>query len=112
MERRRQQVWRASLTSAQAGNSLAPEPNYQCNFNDTYQKIKIGKEKRMDLKLKDKVALVTGSSSGIGESIAKTLAAEGATVIVHGRNEERAKRVADEINRGGGKAFTVVGDLS
>jgi 3-oxoacyl-[acyl-carrier protein] reductase len=66
----------------------------------------------MDLQLKDKVALVTGSSSGIGASIAQTLAHEGATVIVHGRNAERTKRVADEINGQGGKAFAVVGDLS
>jgi 3-oxoacyl-[acyl-carrier protein] reductase len=66
----------------------------------------------MDLQLKDKVALVTGSSSGIGASIAKTLAREGATVIVHGRNAERTKRIADEIAKHGGKAFPVVGDLS
>jgi len=66
----------------------------------------------MDLQLKDKVALITGSSSGIGASIAETLAREGATVIVHGRNAERAKRVSSEIKKQGGKAFTVVGDLS
>jgi 3-oxoacyl-[acyl-carrier protein] reductase len=66
----------------------------------------------MDLQLKDKVALVTGSSSGIGASIAKTLAREGATVIVHGRNAERTKRVADEIKEQDGKAFAVIGDLS
>jgi 3-oxoacyl-[acyl-carrier protein] reductase len=66
----------------------------------------------MDLQLKGKVALVTGSSSGIGESIAETLAHEGATVVVHGRNAERTKRVADKINKEGGKAFAVVGDLA
>jgi 3-oxoacyl-[acyl-carrier protein] reductase len=66
----------------------------------------------MDLQLKDKVALVTGSSSGIGASIAETLAREGAAVIVHGRNAERTKRVADEIKKQGGKAFVVIGDLS
>jgi NAD(P)-dependent dehydrogenase (short-subunit alcohol dehydrogenase family) len=65
----------------------------------------------MDLQLKDKVAFVTGSSSGIGESIAKTLAKEGAVVIVHGRSIE-TKRVADEINQEGGVAYPVIGDLS
>src|SRR5215475_8956258 len=66
----------------------------------------------MDLQLKDKIAFVTGSSSGIGESIAKTLAKEGAAVIIHGRSAERTKRVADEINNGGGTAYAVIGDLS
>jgi NAD(P)-dependent dehydrogenase (short-subunit alcohol dehydrogenase family) len=66
----------------------------------------------MDLQLKDKVALITGSSSGIGASIAQTLAREGATVIAHGRNAERTKRVADKIIGQGGKAFAVLGDLS
>ena len=66
----------------------------------------------MDLQLKGKVAFITGSSSGIGASIARTLAHEGATVIVHGRNAERTKQVADEINEQGGKAFAVIGSLS
>ena len=46
----------------------------------------------LDLNLTGKRALVTGSSSGIGESIARALAREGAIVVVHGRNEERAQR--------------------
>jgi 3-oxoacyl-[acyl-carrier protein] reductase len=65
----------------------------------------------MDLNLSGKKALVTGSSSGIGEGIAKTLAREGAIVTVHGRNSDRARRVADEINKTGGKAFVAAGDL-
>jgi NAD(P)-dependent dehydrogenase (short-subunit alcohol dehydrogenase family) len=43
----------------------------------------------MDLKLKGKRAVVTGSTSGIGEGIVKTLAGEGATVMVYGRNKKR-----------------------
>ena len=43
----------------------------------------------MDLKLTDKVALVTGSTAGIGFAIAKALAAEGAHVYVNGRTQER-----------------------
>ncbi|BAZ11648.1 putative 3-oxoacyl-(acyl carrier protein) reductase [Calothrix sp. NIES-4071] len=66
----------------------------------------------MDLQLNGKRALVTGSSSGIGEGIAKTLAKEGAIVIIHGRNQERASRVAEEIKQNGGQAFVAVGDLS
>src|SRR5690242_20002364 len=65
----------------------------------------------MNLQLESKVALVTGSSSGIGESIAKTLAAERAAVVVHGRDERRARRVADDITRTGGRAAIALGDL-
>jgi 3-oxoacyl-[acyl-carrier protein] reductase len=66
----------------------------------------------MDLQLAGKRAVVTGSSSGIGEGIAKTLAAEGAAVVVHGRRETEAHRVAAEITAAGGKAVVAIGDLS
>src|SRR4051812_49849169 len=65
----------------------------------------------MDLQLKGKRAVVTGSSSGIGEAIAKSLAAEGAAVVVHGRRESEAKRVAATIAAAGGKAVVALGDL-
>jgi 3-oxoacyl-[acyl-carrier protein] reductase len=65
----------------------------------------------MNLQLSGKRALVTGSSSGIGESIAKTLAGEGVSVVTHGRNEERTRRVAAEIGKEGGRAFVAIGDL-
>jgi len=53
----------------------------------------------MDLQLKGKVALVTGSTAGIGLAIAKVLAGEGARVIVNGRTESRVQAAADEIQR-------------
>ncbi len=62
----------------------------------------------MDLQLKSRRALVTGSSSGIGEAIARMLAEEGAAVVVHGRNRERAEKVAADI----GAAGVAIGDLS
>src|SRR5262249_954826 len=65
----------------------------------------------MDLQLQGKRVLVTGSSSGIGEAIAKTLAKEGAFVVVHGRRGTEVRRVIREIGRGGGRAFAVLGDL-
>ncbi|NYI02624.1 SDR family NAD(P)-dependent oxidoreductase [Cupriavidus plantarum] len=66
----------------------------------------------MDLNLKGKRALVTGSSAGLGEAIAKLLAAEGATVVVHGRSAERARAVADAIGAAGGRAEVALGDLA
>ncbi len=66
----------------------------------------------MDLRLAGKRALVTGSSSGIGEVIAKLLAAEGVAVVVHGRDESRANAVAEAIRAAGGSAEIAPGDLT
>ncbi|GFG62581.1 short-chain dehydrogenase [Mycobacterium kubicae] len=57
-------------------------------------------------------ALVTGATSGIGRAIAKRLAAEGAGVIVHGRNGARAEEVVHEITAQGGTARFLTADLS
>jgi 3-oxoacyl-[acyl-carrier protein] reductase len=65
----------------------------------------------MDLHLSGKRALVTGSSKGIGETIARVLAREGAIVIVHGRDLEQTERVVSSIIAHGGQAHAVVGDL-
>ncbi len=62
----------------------------------------------MDLQLNGKRALVTGSSSGIGEAIARMLVDEGALVVVHGRNRERAEKIANDINAAG----VAIGELS
>jgi NAD(P)-dependent dehydrogenase (short-subunit alcohol dehydrogenase family) len=66
----------------------------------------------MDLQLTGKRALVTGSTSGIGRGIATVLAREGAIVIVHGRNGDRAEAVAAAIRSAGGTAHVALGDLA
>jgi 3-oxoacyl-[acyl-carrier protein] reductase len=64
-------------------------------------------------KLKNKVAVVTGASKGIGAAIAKALAAEGAAVVVnYSSSKEGADRVVAEIAARGGKAVAVQGDVS
>ena len=65
----------------------------------------------MDLGLTDKVALVTGSYRGTGAGIARSLAAEGAVVLVHGLEPGQAEEVASDIIAGGGHAHVVVGDI-
>ncbi len=66
----------------------------------------------MDLQLNRKTALVTGSSKGIGEAIAITLAREGAAVVIHGRDAAQAERVVRAIVASGGRAHAVLGDLT
>src|ERR1035441_6591556 len=66
----------------------------------------------MELLLKSKRALITGSSSGIGEATARLLAREGCVVVVHGRETERVEYVARDIRATGGQAIIAVGDLA
>lgn len=66
----------------------------------------------MDLQLDGKTALVTGSSKGIGEAIARKLAAEKAIVVIHGRDRVQAQHIANAILAQGGHAYVVVGDLT
>jgi len=63
-------------------------------------------------KLKDKVAIVTGASKGIGAGISKALAAEGAAVVVnYASSRSDADAVVETISRAGGKAIAVQGDV-
>lgn len=64
------------------------------------------------MKLKGKVAIVTGSTSGMGRATAVLYAREGAKVVVTGRNEERAKAVVDQIKNEGYEAMYVIVDTS
>ena len=66
----------------------------------------------MDLLLSGHRALVTGSSSGIGEAIARRLAAEGASGVVHGRRAEAVHSVVDSIRSRGGDATGALANLA
>ncbi len=66
----------------------------------------------MDLGLKGKVAIVTGSSRGIGRSIALGLAEEGCRVVLTARHEEPLQQVAEEARARGGEVLAVAADLT
>jgi len=59
------------------------------------------------MRLKDKVAIVTGGAKGIGEAVAKKFAAEGAKVVICDLNEADVQKVVKEINDNGGTAIGV-----
>src|SRR3954447_14835999 len=66
----------------------------------------------MDLGLRDKVAVITGSSRGLGKAAAVALAREGARVVLNGRTEETLREAAGDIRGEGGTVATVAADVS
>lgn len=64
------------------------------------------------MKLKDKVAVVTGSTRGIGQGIARVFSLEGAYVIIVARGEDAGKKMAEELGASEGKAVFIKTDVS
>jgi NADP-dependent 3-hydroxy acid dehydrogenase YdfG len=62
--------------------------------------------------IQEKVVIITGASSGIGEAAAKELASKGAKLVLAARREDRLKKLQDEIEQSGGEAVYKVTDVS
>ena len=63
-------------------------------------------------KIKGKVVVITGASSGLGEAAARLLAKQGAKVVLGARRGERLKKLVNELDHSGGKALAVVTDVT
>jgi NADP-dependent 3-hydroxy acid dehydrogenase YdfG len=66
----------------------------------------------MSNNIEGKVVVITGASSGLGESVARMLSAEGASVVLGARRIERIQRLADSLNAAGGKAVARATDVT
>lgn len=64
------------------------------------------------MRLQDKIAIVTGSSSGIGEETAKLFAREGATVVLTARSKDKLAKVEEAILAAGGKCAVIPADIT
>lgn len=64
------------------------------------------------MRFKDKVAIVTGGSAGMGKASAIAFAREGANVVINGRNKEKLEIAADEIRQAGGEVTIAPGDIT
>ena len=66
----------------------------------------------MSKKIRGKVVVITGASSGLGEAAARLLSAQGATVVLGARRSDRLQSLADELSGSGGKALAIATDVT
>jgi len=66
----------------------------------------------MENNIKDKVVIITGASSGMGEAAAKHLATLGATVVLGARRADKIEKLAQDIQQTGGKALAITADVT
>lgn len=66
----------------------------------------------MSCNIREKVVVITGASSGLGEATARLLSKEGASVVLGARRADRLKSLTDEITKAGGRALAIATDVT
>ena len=77
-----------------------------------YWILRVKLERMKIMAIKDKVVIITGASSGIGEATARQLASKGAKLVLGARREEHLRKLVDEIVQAGGEAVYRVTDVT
>src|SRR5262245_63930737 len=106
-------VWRAASPLAASKNwrdsmSNQVPPTHHCET----ALHRPNKEKTMSRNIEGKIVVITGASSGLGESIARHLAKLGATVVLGARRKNRLDAIVNDIQAAGGKALPVTVDVA
>jgi NAD(P)-dependent dehydrogenase (short-subunit alcohol dehydrogenase family) len=92
--------------------TLLPGPCWKASHQQAIPAAKKGYEGNIDMRLANKIAMITGAGAGMGEATALLFAREGARVAVLDIDAANARRVADQIIAEGGQAIAVAGDIS
>lgn len=82
------------------------------SYGEVFKEINMVSNSLMSNNIENKIVVITGASSGLGEAAARMLCEQGATVVLGARRIERLQVLANELNDKGGKALTVATDVT
>src|SRR5215469_11972905 len=105
-------VWRPRWTRSRGRSRTLPESAQGLGLNTECTEAEPQRKQRKMFSLKDKVAVVTGASQGIGRETALALAEAGAKVAVAARNDGKLTTLVEEIAAKSGEAFAVKLDVA
>src|SRR5262245_42635324 len=93
-------------------DASASRPPYDCQACDGLDARRRQRGEVIDMRMREKVAIVTGAASGIGRATALRFAAEGASVACVDRAADGASRTVEEIEAAGGRALAIAADVT
>lgn len=108
------EVWSVQKLRARAALNLDEQEIVFEDATTAVQNVSVKETRVMDLSLRNRAAIVTGASKGIGKAVAVELVREGCRVVLTARNEEGLEETAEELHKieGTGQALVVTADVT